>query len=100
MQISKEQYKALVKAIIANLKRLELELAAYKMTINALKHVAPNLDFDQVLSRCRELPELREKLEKKYGEYQKKEFERIDREEETQELLEFLQEWNSDEPVN
>jgi len=100
MQISKEQYRALVRNVINNMKRLEFELATYKMAINALKQAAPLIDFDEVLSEIRRLPELREKLENKYDEYQKREFEQIDREVENQELLKFLQEWSSDEPVN
>ena len=100
MQISKEQYRALVRNVVNNMKRLEFELGVYKMAVSALKKSAPQLDFDELLSKIRNLPEMRDRLERKYAEYQKKEFELIDREEESQELLKFLQEWSSDEPIN
>jgi hypothetical protein len=102
MEINQEKIKILVTVMFNNLKLLESELLAYKTVVKAVALSTDTThELDQAVEDARNSAALKQIMTGKYDAPLAQFLERLDQAVSIQEgLLQFLQSWKSEGPIN
>ncbi len=100
MDIHKDQYKKLTAYMIGTFRKMETEILAYRVVIQAVKALNPGYPFDAALNQARCSSAVLEVMSKKYDEYLETLLKAIDQANEDQEISEFLRSWTPQGPIN
>lgn len=100
MQIDAEAYKKLIVYMADSARKMDTEILAHRLLVEAIRSLLPNFPFEEFLQEARTSPAMKDTMSKKYDGFVAQLLEKIDAAKSDQELAEFLSSWTPKGPAN